>query len=252
MRTGQLTAIHVNSAFRLHRDVAHLRAKMMRERSPADMWRRHPANQSPAHCEICSEGKSPRGLIRICPGHMYVYAHNLLINVIAAHVGGDPSSLRGGSICLPSLSTAEAGCFFFVCVLSLNLPVSRVNQKHGPTSGEWIGEKKKITQENDQKKRNSKNFIGGVKAKCLKWISLLVSKKKKSDQNVPIGFLHCHVGKKWRLKAPKTRNEKNTLASFKLSIDQVIFFTQLSQCKCGVFQDGSAWMCVSLADHSRL
>lgn len=144
MRTGQLTAIHVNSAFRLHRDVAQLCAKMLRERSPADMWRRHPANQSPAHCEICSEGKSPRGLIRICPGHMYVYAHNLLINVIAAHVGGDPSSLRGGSICLPSLSTAEAGCFFFfLCVLSLNLPVSRVNQKHGPTSGKWTGGKKK-------------------------------------------------------------------------------------------------------------
>lgn len=150
MRAGQLTAIRVNSAFRLHRDVAHLCAKMMRERSPADMWRRHPANQSPAHCEICSEGKSPRGLIRICPGHMYVYAHNLLINVIAAHVGGDPSSLRGGSICLPSLSTADAGWFFFVCVLSLNLPVSRVNQKHGPTSGEWIGEKKK----NHTKKRS--------------------------------------------------------------------------------------------------
>lgn len=155
MRTGQLTAIHVNSAFRLHRDVAHLCAKMMRERSPADMWRRHPANQSPAHCEICSEGKSPRGLIRICPGHMYVYAHNLLINVIAAHVGGDPSSLRGGSICLPSLSTAEAGCFFFfLCVLSLNLPVSRVNQKHGPTSGKWTGEKKKKKSHNKTIKRS--------------------------------------------------------------------------------------------------
>lgn len=164
MRTGQLTAIHVNSAFRLHRDVAHLCAKMMRERSPADMWRRHPANQLPAHCEICSEGKSPRGLIRICPGHMYVYAHNLLINVIAAHVGGDPSSLRGGSICLPSLSTAEAECFFFfVCVLSLNLPVSRVNQKHGPTSGEWIGEKKKSHKKTIKRSKTPKTLSEGSK-----------------------------------------------------------------------------------------
>lgn len=75
---------------------------------------------------------------------MYVYAHNLLINVTAAHVGGNPSSLHGCSICFSSLNIAAAVCVVLVLFsfgLWLNSPVGLRWTEEQPCHGEWIAKK---------------------------------------------------------------------------------------------------------------